>query len=163
MKNSIFALLMGAALLFSLAINLKAQSEAELKKQIEKINAELNKANMEGKFVSYLDKYFATDVVSMPNYGEITFGLEALRKAEEKLADPTPKNYTIESTILQIQVYGNIIIEVGTYKIIMNKESESKKPDEYGKYLNVWEKQKDGSLKVKIETWNADSKLKENN
>jgi len=28
--------------------------------------------------------------------------------------------------------------------------------DDYGKYLTVWEKQKDGSLKIKIETWNSD-------
>jgi hypothetical protein len=28
--------------------------------------------------------------------------------------------------------------------------------DDHGKYLTVWEKQKDGSLKVKIEIWNSD-------
>jgi hypothetical protein len=28
--------------------------------------------------------------------------------------------------------------------------------DDRGKYLTIWEKQKDGSLKVKIETWNSD-------
>jgi ketosteroid isomerase-like protein len=26
-----------------------------------------------------------------------------------------------------------------------------------GKYVTIWEKQKDGSLKIKIETWNTDS------
>jgi ketosteroid isomerase-like protein len=28
--------------------------------------------------------------------------------------------------------------------------------EDHGKYLTVWEKQKDGSLKVKVETWNSD-------
>jgi ketosteroid isomerase-like protein len=28
--------------------------------------------------------------------------------------------------------------------------------DDHGKYLTIWEKQKDGSLKIKIETWNSD-------
>ena len=28
---------------------------------------------------------------------------------------------------------------------------------EEGKYLTVWEKQADGSLKVKLETWNSDT------
>jgi ketosteroid isomerase-like protein len=28
--------------------------------------------------------------------------------------------------------------------------------DDHGKYLTIWEKQKDGSLKVKVETWNSD-------
>ena len=160
MKKSILILLMGAALLFSLAIKTRAQSEAELKQKIEKINAELNKANMEGKFLSVLDKYYTTDVISMPNFRELTMGIEALRKAEESMADPNPKNYRIETTILQIQVHGNLIFEVGKYKIIMNKESDNAL-DDYGKYFTIWEKQKDGSLKVKVETWNTDRKEKE--
>jgi len=28
--------------------------------------------------------------------------------------------------------------------------------EDHGKYLTIWEKQKDGSLKVKVETWNSD-------
>ena len=28
--------------------------------------------------------------------------------------------------------------------------------DDHGKYLTIWEKQKDGSLKTKIEIWNSD-------
>lgn len=28
--------------------------------------------------------------------------------------------------------------------------------EDHGKYLTIWEKQKDGSLKMKVETWNSD-------
>jgi len=28
--------------------------------------------------------------------------------------------------------------------------------DDHGKYMNIWEKQDDGSMKLKAETWNSD-------
>ena len=28
--------------------------------------------------------------------------------------------------------------------------------DDHGKYVTIWEKQKDWSLKIKVETWNSD-------
>lgn len=51
---------------------------------------------------------------------------------------------------------GNLITEIGSYKINMSMPGMDKPMDDHGKYLTIWEKQKDGSLKVKIETWNSD-------
>jgi ketosteroid isomerase-like protein len=51
---------------------------------------------------------------------------------------------------------GNLIHEIGTYKINASMPGMEKPIDDHGKYLTVWEKQKDGSLKVKIEMWNSD-------
>jgi hypothetical protein len=28
---------------------------------------------------------------------------------------------------------------------------------DYGKYITIWEEQKDGSMKIKVETWNTDT------
>ena len=44
---------------------------------------------------------------------------------------------------------GNLIHEIGTYKINASMPGMDKPMDDHGKYLTVWEKQKDGSLKNK--------------
>ena len=49
-----------------------------------------------------------------------------------------------------------MITEIGTYKISMTMPNMDKPMEDHGKYLTIWEKQKDGSLKVKVETWNSD-------
>jgi ketosteroid isomerase-like protein len=61
-----------------------------------------------------------------------------------------------EPTILKILVNGNMITEIGTYKITMTMPGMDKPMDDHGKYLTIWEKQNDGSLKIKVETWNSD-------
>ena len=63
---------------------------------------------------------------------------------------------SFEPTTLKIIPNGNMITEIGTYKISMTMPKTDKPMDDHGKYLTIWEKQPDGSLKVKIETWNSD-------
>ena len=46
--------------------------------------------------------------------------------------------------------------EIGTFKMNASMPNFDKPIDDHGKYLTVWEKQKDGSLKIKIEIWNSD-------
>ena len=49
-----------------------------------------------------------------------------------------------------------MITEIGTYKMNRSMPGMDKPMDDHGKYLTIWEKQKDGSLKIKVETWNSD-------
>jgi ketosteroid isomerase-like protein len=63
---------------------------------------------------------------------------------------------SFEPTTLKVLVNGNWITEIGTYKISMSIPGMDKPMDDQGKYLTVWERQKDGALKIKIETWNTD-------
>jgi ketosteroid isomerase-like protein len=57
---------------------------------------------------------------------------------------------------VKIITAGDLVTDIGTYKISMNMAGSDKKIDDHGKYLTILEKQKDGSLKVKVETWNTD-------
>jgi ketosteroid isomerase-like protein len=61
-----------------------------------------------------------------------------------------------EAIQLKVMVNGNLITEIGTYKISMSMPNMDNPIDDHGKYLTIWEKQKDGSLKVKVEIWNSD-------
>jgi ketosteroid isomerase-like protein len=49
-----------------------------------------------------------------------------------------------------------LITEIVTYKISGSMPGMDKPMDDNGKYVTIWEKQKDGSLKIKVETWNSD-------
>jgi ketosteroid isomerase-like protein len=99
---------------------------------------------------------YTSDAISMPSYEPIHDGIASIRKASEEMAKSGWKCNSFEPTTLKVLVNGNMITEIGTYKISMSMAGMDKPMNDQGKYLTIWEKQKDGSLKVKIETWNTD-------
>ena len=144
----LFAVLFSAGTVYS-------QSNPEYKTKIEALNKEMAKNMMEGKSEKSLSLY-TEDAISMPSNEPMREGLAAIRKANEDMLKTGVKFNSFEPVTLKLFVYGNMITEVGTYKISMSMPGMDKPMDDHGKYLTVWEKQKDGSLKVKIETWNSD-------
>jgi ketosteroid isomerase-like protein len=132
-----------------------SQTPAEYKTMIEKINKDMIKSMLEGDVEKNLTLY-TTDAISMPSYEPMHEGIAAIRKANEEMTKSGMKITAFEPVTLKVLVNGNMITEIGTYKISMSMPGMEKPMDDHGKYLTIWEKQKDGSLKVKIETWNTD-------
>jgi ketosteroid isomerase-like protein len=132
-----------------------SQSSSEYKAKIEKINKEMAKDMIAGNTEKNLSLY-TSDAISMPSYEPIHDGIASIRKASEEMAKSGWKCNSFEPTTLKVLVNGNMITEIGTYKISMSMAGMDKPMNDQGKYLTIWEKQKDGSLKVKIETWNTD-------
>jgi ketosteroid isomerase-like protein len=132
-----------------------SQTPAEYKAKIEKMNKEMVKNMVEGNVEKSLAIY-TEDAISLPSYEPIHDGIAAIRKANEEMVKSGWKCTAFEPTILKVLPNGNLITEIGTYKITMTMPGMDKPMNDHGKYLTVWEKQKDGSLKVKIETWNSD-------
>lgn len=132
-----------------------SQTSAEYKTKIEKINKEMVKYMMEGNTEKTLSLY-TNDAISMPSYEPMHEGIAAIRKANEEMIKSGWKCNSFEPTIIKVIPNGNLITEIGTYKINMSMSGMDKPMDDHGKYLTIWEKQNDGSLKVKIETWNSD-------
>ena len=92
----------------------------------------------------------------MPSYEPMREGIEAIRKASEEMVKSGWKCNSFEANTLKVISDGSLITEIGTYKINMSMPGMDKPMEDYGKYLTIWEKQNDGALKVKIETWNSD-------
>ena len=132
-----------------------SQSAADYKMKIEKINKEMAKYMIEGNTEQNLALY-TPDAISLPSYEPIHEGIEAIKKASEDMKNSGWKCTMFEPTTLKVIPSGNLITEIGTYKITMVMP-DSKKMDDQGKYVTIWEKQSDGSLKVKVETWNTDN------
>ena len=145
---SLFVVLLMANVAFS-------QTAAEYKTKIETINKEMAKYMLEGNTEKNLELY-ANDAISLPSYEPMHEGIAAIRKASEEMAKTGWKCTAFETTTLKVMPNGNLITEIGTYKITMTMPGMDKPMDDHGKYITIWEKQNDGSLKVKIDTWNSD-------
>jgi uncharacterized protein (TIGR02246 family) len=132
-----------------------SQTPAEYKTKIEALNKEMAKAMLAGDTEKNLSLY-TTDAISMPSYEPMHAGIDAIRKSSEEMKKSGWKCLSFEPTTLKVIVNGSMITEIGTYKISMSIPMMDKPMDDHGKYLTIWEKQKDGSLKVKVDTWNTD-------
>ncbi|HEY4639267.1 MAG TPA: DUF4440 domain-containing protein, partial [Candidatus Udaeobacter sp.] len=62
---------------------------------------------------------------------------------------------TWKPTRVQLAKLGDIGWVSGTYELTMN-DASGKRINDRGKYLEVWEKQKDGNWKCAAEMWNSD-------
>jgi len=132
-----------------------SQSSAEYKTKIESMNKEMAKNMLSGNSAKNLSLY-TDDAISMPANEPMADGLPAIKKSNEEMMKSGMKVTAFEPTTLKVMVNGNQVTEIGTYKFSMTMPGTDKPMDDHGKYLTVWEKQKDGSLKIKIETWNSD-------
>ena len=132
-----------------------SQSDSEYKAKIEALNKEMVKNMLAGNTEKLLSIY-TQDAISMPSYQPIQEGIVAIRKASDEMTKTGVKFVSFVPTTLKVFSGGNLITEIGTYKISMTMPNIATPIEDYGKYLTIWEKQKDGSLKVKVETWNSD-------
>lgn len=146
-------MIMSLTLIFSLAA--LAQSDADYKRQIEKMNKEMGEAMKAGDHDKNL-QYYAEDVISLPNYDKMLKGKNELKKSSEEMASSGWKVKDFDTKITDLKSYGNLITEIGEYKIELTKDGMENSMKEEGKYLTLWEKQNDGSLKIKTEIWNSD-------
>ncbi len=132
-----------------------AQTDAELKQKIETMNDEMGQAMIAGDFEKNLEHY-TDDVVSLPSYDKMMNGKDELRKSisEMKNSDWKIKDFDFET--VSVETNGNVITEIGKYKMEMRNDKMDQAMKDEGKYLTMWEKQADGSLKIKTEIWNSD-------
>jgi ketosteroid isomerase-like protein len=156
MKN-LYATTVLLLLIMLLAVpQLNAQDDAKkLKSEITEMNNKMLKA-WKAEDWATANSYYAENVISMPSY-------EPMLKGKSNVIEKSKKNHEAGYKMLEMnlnidEVYPdkNYVIEVGHYVIKMQIPGMDKPMDDNGKYLTVWERQKDGTLKVFIETWNTD-------
>lgn len=132
-----------------------AQSDAEVKTKIEKLNIEMAKAMVSGDMEKSLSFYTA-DVVSLPNYDKMLSGIEAMRKSNVEMKKAGWSVTSFKANTISATNCGNTVTELGTFEISFAMKGSDQPMKDAGKYVTIWEKQKDGSLKIKIEIWNTD-------
>ena len=155
MKNLKITILPGVLFVLLSVSTSFAQSNEDYKGQIEKLNAEMAQAMIAGDSEKNLSLY-PKDVISLPKFQPMLTGIEALRKSNEEMKKAGMSVKAFSAKTLNVISGGNYITETGTFEISFSMEGQEAPIHDTGKYLTVWEKQADGSLKIKIETWNSD-------
>jgi ketosteroid isomerase-like protein len=128
----------------------------KLQNQVDSINEQLATAMMVNDYDSYL-KFYTEDAISLPSYGPMLKGMDALKEDVEKQREMDMKitSFSIKSTDLWAS--GKFVIDIGTYEMGMEMpEAPGEVWNDKGKYLTVFEIQEDGSLLMKADTWNTD-------
>jgi ketosteroid isomerase-like protein len=131
------------------------QDIRELKNQVREISDITMQANIDCD-AETLFAYYTDDVVSMPNYGPIIKGKNSLIEEYNKTREAGLIVHSMSSFILEIYDCGNIVLETGTYGISLTLPDMAFPVSDTGKYMTLYEKQTDGSLKIKAEIWNTD-------
>jgi ketosteroid isomerase-like protein len=129
---------------------------ADVKDKISKINKEMAQAMVSGNSEKALS-YYAEDAISMPDNNKMIEGKEGIRKSNQEMLSSGMKVKSFEVNTVNTLACENMIIEIGKFKISYTIPGMPDAMEEEGKYITVWDQQSDGSLKIKLETWNSDT------
>jgi len=132
-----------------------AQDVDKVKARIEEMNKVYTKAMIDNDVEKMLSMY-TEDIISMPSYQPTIKGIAKVKELSEMQAKSGWKTTEFILSITDIIVQGNLAIEIGNYNMKMSGPDVPEWAD-YGKYITIWEEQKDGSMKIKVETWNTDT------
>jgi len=147
--------LVASLLLLGLAAPVAADQHDDLMKEVKALGDALTKAMMADDVDAMLGMY-VKDAISLPCFSPRMDGVEAIRKSHDEMAAAGMKIHSFESEPTDVWQAGSQVIEIGTYAISLTPPGMPGPVDDNGKYMTVWVRQPDGSLKVKVETWNTD-------
>lgn len=150
--NRLFSILIALIIISS---SIFAQDVDKVKAKIEEMNKVYTKAMIDNDVEKMLSMY-TEDIISMPSYQPTIKGIAKVRELSEMQAKSGWKTTEFVLSITDIIVQGNLAIEIGNYNMKMSGPDVPEWAD-YGKYITIWEEQKDGSMKIKVETWNTDT------
>jgi ketosteroid isomerase-like protein len=151
MKKILPLLLLGP-LLFSCAP--KPPDVAQVRKTIEAMTAKSEQEMLAGTWDTTLAN-FTDDAVSMPNFMPMSKGKKAIREQYAQMMGTGMKFTNVDFVMMDLQVSGEYAYEIGTYSMTFEMPPMGQMTDA-GKYVTVYQQAKDGSWKVKVETWNSD-------
>lgn len=98
--------------------------------------------------------FYSDDAVVMPPNAERATSKEAIRKIWKDML--TDAELTWKATKVEVAKSGDIGFIIGTYEVAMNDVVTGKPVNDRGKYLEVWEKQTDGSWKCAADMFSSD-------
>ena len=148
--------LVASLLLLGVAAAASADNhENALMKEVEALGDALAKAMLEDDVETMFGMY-AEDAISLPNYGPRMEGIEAFRQHHEQMAAAGMKILSFTGDPTDVWEAGDQVIEIGTFTIALEMPGMPQKIEDKGKYMTVYVRDADGSLKIKAETWNTD-------
>jgi beta-lactamase regulating signal transducer with metallopeptidase domain/ketosteroid isomerase-like protein/Tfp pilus assembly protein PilF len=131
------------------------ETEAELIKQMGDVTEALIQAFNEGDISTTLS-YYTEDGMSLPDQHEAAMGKGALHKLQLEARDEKAKIHSIRGVEQQVWICGDFIFEAGRCMLSFKSPKLRFLLSDWRKYLTIWTRQTDGSLKIKLDCWNLD-------
>ncbi|MDP4176496.1 MAG: DUF4440 domain-containing protein [Bacteroidota bacterium] len=153
--------------LFSFSCYIYAQDDSlhnmttdQAKEKIKQINQKWADYMISGNYQAVAD-FYADEAVVLPNNSKIIRGKDAIKKHLEDENKDTQKFTTVDFKTVDVLGSNNLFVEIGTYKIGLQKKTMNKPVLDEGKYVTVYKLMPDGSLKVVVDTDNTDMSVKD--
>jgi len=132
----------------------KPPDVAQVRKAIEAMTAKSAQDMVAGTWDTTLAN-FTDDAVSMPNFMPMAKGKKAIKEEYSRMMSMGMKFINVNFMTSDVQVSGEYAYEIGTYTMTFEMPPMGQMTDA-GKYVTVYQHAKDGSWKIKVETWNSD-------
>jgi uncharacterized protein (TIGR02246 family) len=127
---------------------------AAIEKQIRSLDADWSHAANLGDVETSIS-YYADDGMLLEPNAPVSSGKIAFRKSWTALiTGPAFVSLTFAPSKITVAQAGDMAWDVGTYQLI-TKDEARKTTTDAGKYVEVWQKQVDGSWKVAVDIYNA--------
>jgi ketosteroid isomerase-like protein len=153
MKLFTKSLMLAVLMLASVSLLAQKGGNEELKAMIQDYNDAMCDAMVKGDN-ERLFSFYDEKVISMPNYGEMVRGLDAMIAQHEESAAKGNKVLSMSLKAKKVTDYGDVLVEIGFYQISF-KVAEMPEPyNDGGKYLTVWKKH-GNEYKILNEIWNT--------
>jgi ketosteroid isomerase-like protein len=135
----------------ALAGDMDAQAKA-----LEKLDADWSKSAV-AKDVDRLASFYVEDAFVYPPNSPLALGRAAARKVWASYFSDPSFSISWKTAHASVSKSGEMGFTAGTYEDSY-KGGDGKMVSEKGKYVTVWEKQKDGTWKAVHDIWNSDSR-----
>ncbi|MGA8263827.1 MAG: DUF4440 domain-containing protein [Ignavibacteriaceae bacterium] len=156
MIKRLSAILTVAFLLMSTANLFSQTTKEEMLKKVEEWNKQFSAAmvtNDKAKMLSF----YADDAYSLPSYTPMLVGKKAIEKSMNMDENSGMKILSFKFNTKDLWITGDQMCEVGTYDLSMTVDDPGNPTKDHGKYLTIYQRQKDGSWKIKADMWNTDT------
>jgi uncharacterized protein (TIGR02246 family) len=131
-----------------------AQTKSAIEKAIRDLDAQWSTA-AGTKDVDKTVSFYSDDATVLPANAPAVTTKDGIRKTWQDLLASPGLAISWRPTKVEVAKSGDLVCLTGTYEMTVNDASGNPINDR-GKYVEVWEKQKDGKWKCGIDIWNSD-------
>jgi ketosteroid isomerase-like protein len=133
---------------------LAAQTKLErVREQVKILKKERQNASLEQDYEKAIT-YFTDDVLIMPGMQPPFEGKAELRKMFKQDEKNGVKIHAVSDNIQKDWLCGDDYYERGTWSMSITSNDTQRPIAFLGSYFQIWQKQKDGSYKIKFNIWN---------
>jgi len=129
--------------------------EDEVREILESIGSELTQALLAGDYDKIMT-HFTDDIIVFPVFDPPIKGKRAYREAVKQVKEKAIQYQSMSGSSTEMWECGNMVYDIGTFGMSLVTKVSPKPIAYYGSYFHVWQKQSDGSYKLKYMMSNLD-------